>query len=76
MSQIYKLISDVTVTSFEMGSTQNLNIISARYSGKCVQIVSLFYLIALRRYRRICKGGNYMPPQRPADGAEAQRPPD
>ena len=35
--QIYNLTSDVTVTSFQIGSTPNLDTTSARYSGRCVQ---------------------------------------
>ena len=41
MAQIYNLTSDVTVTSFQMGSTPNINISSAWYSGTCVQILSI-----------------------------------
>ena len=65
MSQIYNLTSDVTVTSFEMRSTPSLNIISARYSGKCVQsFASLSYCFAtfstqMKRGETICP---------PADG--------
>ena len=70
MLEIYNLISYVTVTSFQMESTPNLDIISARSSGLCVCKVSLLYITALRRYRHICKGegGNYMPPHPPAAG--------
>ena len=61
-SQIHNLTSDVTVTSFQMKSTPNLNTISVRYSGSCVQSFFRFSLFALRRYRRSSKGGgNYIP---------------
>ena len=67
MSQIYNLTSDVTVTSFEMGSTPNLNIISVRSSEKCAK----FRFSTLSRCDVIVadvKGRNYMPPPPAAGG--------
>ena len=66
MSQIYNLTSDVTVTSFQMGSTPNLDI-SARYSEMCAQ----GFTSILSRCDVIdadVKGGNFMPPTHPAAG--------
>ena len=41
------MTSDVTVTSFQMGSTPNLDTTSTRYSGRCVQsFASLSHRVA------------------------------
>ena len=68
-SQIYSLTSDVTVTSFQIGSAPNLDTTSVRYSERRVEI---FASLSLRVAE--VKGDNFMPPpKRLAGGAEAQR---
>ena len=74
MSQIYNLTSNVTVASFQMKPTPNFDIISAWYSEKCVQsFTSLSYRVATLSTQM--QRGQLLPPQRPAGGAEVQRPP-
>ena len=76
MSQIYNLTSEATVTSFQMGSASNLdNKLGSVFRNLCVKF-RFFILSRCNVIDAVVNGGNYMPPpQRPAGGTEALRPP-
>ena len=73
MSQIYNLTSDVSVTSFQMGSTPNLEIILPCYSEKCVQSFCFSILLRCDVIYAYVRGATICPLQRPA-GAVARMP--
>ena len=81
MSHIYDLTSGIIVTSFQVGSITNLDMILARCSGTCVQSFAfLSYRIVTLSTPMYVRGQLYeyaLPPpsQWPAGGAEAQWPP-
>ena len=64
---------DVTVTSFYIGLTPNLNIASTFYAGMCVASVALL-LLRIVKILREGKWGQKYAPQRLTGGAENQRP--